>query len=156
MDTIRHTTPTTNQVRQPFWSKVGDELIEVCTGLIRQITMGETVSLPWPPGYSLNGQAVDRCLVAVVWANGLPSQAVATIGVVAADRGAATVWRQLHRLGETPVVTDPKGCADAPWVATAHDADIVRHMNAVEWLGDFERCLAWAWLAEQGMGDEHP
>jgi hypothetical protein len=75
----------------------------VAIGLIRQITVGKTVPIPWPPGYLPSGHAADRCLVAVVWTNGRPSRAVATIGVATADRGAATVWRQLHRWGETPV-----------------------------------------------------
>lgn len=149
MTYIRHITLTTGDTRDSHREEISDEALAVCRGLIDRIMAGE-VSEPAPipgfAGYSLSGRASSRCLVATVWADGPPSEIVATIGIAAHSKCGASLWRELHRWGQTPVVTGPHHCPPEPWVAAALDAGIVRHMDAAHWLGDFERCLAWAWV----------
>ncbi len=53
------------------------------------------------------------------------------------------LWREMHRWGKMPVVTDKGKCPPEPWIAVALDEGILSHPNTTEWLGDFERCLAW-------------
>jgi hypothetical protein len=79
-------------------------------------------------------------------ASGADYVVIATIGVAGHSRCGATLWRELHRWGETPVVTDPEHCPPEPWVAAAVDAGITQHLEAAHWLGDFERVLGWAFL----------
>lgn len=145
---IRHVTLTTGHTRDSLPGEVSEDVIAVCRGLIEALIADPTrpVPIPGPPGYSLGGRASGKCLVATVWANGPPSVVVATIGVAAHSRCGAMLWRELHRWGETPVVTDPERCPPEPWVAAAVDTGIAQHMDATDWLGDFERCLAWAWV----------
>ncbi|MDQ3562852.1 MAG: hypothetical protein M3436_01505 [Pseudomonadota bacterium] len=76
-------------------------------------------------------------------------------GVAAHSRCGAALWRELHRWGKTPVVTDPERCPPEPWVAVALDAGITQHMDATEWLGDFERCLAWAFRLSRDEAAHH-
>ncbi len=150
---IRHITLTTGHTRQSWPGEISDEAVTVCRALIVQITAGavsETVPIPGQPGYSLGGRATARCMTAIVYADGPPSEPVCTIGVASHSRCGARLWRALHRWGETPVVTDPERCPPEPWVAAALDAGIARHVSESAWLVDFERCLAWAWLAHIG------
>ena len=34
----------------------------------------------------------------------------------------------------------------APWLAVITHPTLAAHLGATEWLGDFERCVAWAWI----------
>jgi hypothetical protein len=144
---IRHVTLTTGHTRESLPGEVSEDAIATCRGLIEALIAEptRTVPIPSPPGYSLGGRTTGKCLVATVWAGG-QSVLIATIGVAGHSRCGATLWREIHRWGETPVVTDPERCPPEPWVAAALDAGIARYSNAAHWLGNFERCLAWAWV----------
>ena len=97
-------------------------------------------------GYSVSGKASGKCLTATVWADGPPSVEIATIGVALHSRCGATLWRDLHRYASLPAATQAGRCPPEPWVAAAIDrgALAMGHLPAMEWMGDFERCLAWA------------
>jgi hypothetical protein len=148
---IKHVTLTTGHSRRSLAGEVAPEAVAVCRDLIRRITAGdvsESVRILAVGPYSLAGRKSGRCLVATVYADGPSSESVCTIGVAAHSRCGAKLWRELHRWGQAPVVTDPDRCPPEPWVAAALDAGITRHPDALQWLGDFERCLAWAWMEE--------
>ena len=120
--------------------------------LIESMTSGDVaqaVPVPGMPGYSVSGRASTGCLVATVWRDGPPSVVMASIGVAAHSRCGATIWRALHTWGKVPVVTDPDRCPPEPWVAVALDT-LDPTEPALEWLGDFERCLAWAFCDPDG------
>lgn len=147
MTYLHHVTLTTGHVRRSPRAEVSDEAVAFCADLIARAVAGHaTVPLP-TAGYSLGAAASSRCLTATVWADGPPSECIATIGVAAHSRCGAGLWRALHRYGTTPIVTDPEQCPPEPWCAAALEGAIIQHPDATEWLGDFERCLAWAWLA---------
>jgi len=150
MTYIRHITLTTGHVRDSYPDEVGAEALAAVGRLIDGIIAGdvaESITIPGVGAYSLNGRGTGRCLVASVYADGPPSVLIATIGVAAHSRCGARLWRDLHRWGQVPVVTDPDDCPPEPWVAAALDEGLAAYPQAAEWLGDFERCLAWAWIA---------
>lgn len=35
----------------------------------------------------------------------------------------------------------------SPWCGVVIHPTIAMHLDALEWLGDFERCIAWAWVS---------
>lgn len=37
-----------------------------------------------------------------------------------------------------------------PWCAVAIHPTIMMHPESMEWLGDLERCVAWAWVSRNG------
>jgi hypothetical protein len=39
--------------------------------------------------------------------------------------------------------------ASLPWCAVILTPNAARQIDQMDWLGDFERCLAWAWLDKQ-------
>ncbi len=68
-----------------------------------------------------------------------------TLGVAKSSRQSAVLWPLMN--GPTmPVVKAHTKCPDAPWLAVAIWPTIVMHSEALEWLGDLERCIAWAWM----------
>ena len=149
---IRHVTLTTGHARDSLAGEVSPSALARAQAIIVGFASGE-VSEPTPvmPGYSVTGRASGRCLVATVYADGPPSELVATIGVATHSRCGASLWRNLHQWGRTPVVTDPTRCPPEPWVAVALDEGAAPHEDAMHWLGDFERCLAWAWVSARGV-----
>lgn len=63
-------------------------------------------------------------------------------------RGAEKLWHLLWTGVEGPAVpVDAQ--PDAPWCAVRLELGILADLPAAEWLGDFERCLAWTWLERQ-------
>jgi len=154
---LHHVTLTTGHARRSYRREVTDQAVAVCAELIARAMGGraaEPVPIPGVGDYHLTGRAGGRCLVANVWPGrpapmlnepSLPAPLV-TIGIAAHSACGARLWRILHQHGETPVVTDPARCPPEPWVAVAIDAGLAHHPEAAHWLGDFERCLGWAWI----------
>ena len=68
-----------------------------------------------------------------------------TMGVAKRSRHAAALWPLLTGPVMPPAKRGIK-CPDAPWLAVAIWPTIAMHPDALEWLGDFERCIAWAWI----------
>lgn len=148
MTYIRHITLTTGHSRDSYPEEISPEALAVLAPLVRRICAGTiTYAVPIPgigTGYSIAGRCANGAMTATIYADGPPSEVIATIGVCADPRISATIWRALHQWGDTPVKTDPSSPPPVPWCAAALESAIARHMDAVEWLGDFERCLAWA------------
>jgi hypothetical protein len=146
---IRHVTLTTGHARDSLQSEVSAHAVAVCRALIERVVDGdvsEAIPIPGAPGYSIAGRRAGKCMVATVYADGPPSVLICTIGVAAHSRCGSRLWREMHRWGTTPVATSPDRCPHEPWCAAALDEGAVTHPDAMTWLGDFERCLAWAWV----------
>lgn len=146
---IEHVTLTTGHTRRSPREEVSDDAVTVMRAVIDRLRADPDGTQPIPgcPGYSLGGRGDGKCLVATVWADGPPSVVICSIGVAAHARCGMPLWRMLHRYGALPVVTDHERQPATPWCAAALEVGIARHMEAAAWLGDFERCLAWAWIA---------
>jgi hypothetical protein len=146
---IAHVTLTTGHSRRSPRSEVSDAAIDVCARLIAGFAAGqvsEPQPIPGAPGYSVSGRTGGRCMIATVWADGPPSELVVSIGVAEHERCGATIWRALHEVSHLPTMTSPDEQPRAPWCGVLIEPAIVAHQDAARWLGDFERCLAWAWL----------
>lgn len=96
--------------------------------------------------YSINGRGNTQCVVASIYADGPPSELIATIGICAYPESGSDIWRAMHMPGVFPVMTDPNQCPNEPWVAVILHAGFFSRFIDLDWLGDFERCLGWAWL----------
>lgn len=144
---MAHVTLTTGDVRQTPRSEVSRQAIQVAADMIRRGQGPDMVPMGIGP-YSLSCRADGRCLVATVWTDGPPSVVICTIGVALHSRCGAVVWQALHDYGTAPVVTDRDHQPPTPWVAAALEGAALTdpaHREALTWLGDFARCLAWAW-----------
>lgn len=145
---IRHVTLTTGHTRDSTPDEITPAALEAVTHLLTACIAEpeRTQPIPHVGPYSLSARRSGKCLTAIVWADGPPSESIATIGVATHSRCGATLWRALHQYGTLAVKTDPARCPPEPWVAAALEAGIARHLDATHWLGDFERCVGHAFL----------
>ena len=145
---IRHITLTTGHTRDSQSREVPQAIRATLAPLVQGLNAAGPAGLPMPgfPGYRVAGKVSARCLVATVHRG---DAVLASIGVAGHSRCGAVLWRGLHDWGDTPVATDRGQPPAAPWVAAALDAAGLTD-PAVHWLGDFERCLAWAFVDPNG------
>lgn len=145
---IAHVTLTTGHTRLSSRSEVSDEAIDACRCLLAACVLDGGAAIPHVGPYVLRVSGADtRCLTAtvhrltndVLMAYGPP---LVTIGVAKHSRCGAALWARLGGAGDQPLT---------PWCAVrlepALAAEGVGDGAPVHWLGDFERCLAWAWIA---------
>jgi len=71
-----------------------------------------------------------------------------SLGVAARSRQSAPMWDMLTSptLRAQGMAVKAKSAPPAPWAAVAIYPTITMHLAALEWLGDLERCIAWAWV----------
>ena len=151
MTYIHHLTITTGHTRKSYRNEVASDIIDTLQATLSAAIAGQLPPLPGDlSGYHLSAGAVGRCLMATVWAppKAVPSRPtpLVTIGVAARSRCAADLWGRLVESHPAPL---QPAMPDAPWCAVQLQPGIMSDIGAMGWLGDFERCLAWAWLERQ-------
>jgi hypothetical protein len=159
---IRHITLQSGHVRDSFAGEVKTDALVFCQHLIDQCLERDgqriPITLPGTEDYSLlAGRAPGRSLVGSVWHCDEAPVALVNFAVAVKSRPGSRIWRRLHEFSTVPAATDSDRCPTEPWIAVSLEPDIVNHADALEWLGDFERCLAWAWISgrsqtEPGLG----
>lgn len=106
-------------------------------------------------GYRLVVPKTPSGLVATLYEGQMP---LLTLGAVASEEDQVVVWPALEslylKITELPVLRQAdfavSQCPQSlPWLAVVL---IAPHLCS-DWTGDFERCLAWAYLAEQQEGE---
>lgn len=153
MRSLVHVTLDTGHSRQSRRDEVAEAVLPVVQGLLSEVLAGGQPRVPGVPGeFTLTGAREGPCLLVTVWGPGgsLGTAPIVTIGV-ARDAG-VSLWRMLHESAaarSAPIVTDPDAPPPAPWCAARLEVGTALYPEAMEWLGDFERCLAWAWLERQ-------
>ena len=144
MTYIHHLTLTTGHASRVSDGDVsGETMARVRPWLEAMVESGRPMPLPvsaLADDYSAHASAKDGALlVTVSGPTGLP---MVTIGVAARSRHAVKLWAELVALSGA---ADP-GRPSAPWCAVVLWPDLSAHMDAAAWLGDLERCVAWAWV----------
>ena len=89
---------------------------------------------------------------AAVWAIREPDgDALVTLALTMRSRVGAGLWREIHDgLSQSDSVTTHRDHPPPhPWLAVALHAPLIVHPHSQQimgWLGDAERCVAWAWI----------
>ncbi len=124
--------------------EASEDALKVCTFLLRELA-GPTIRVPVPgqAGYSISGE-VERALLCRIWKDEPVADLLVTFAVARKDEESTVLWRRLHYMARSvrPEAPPPK----APWCAVILESGLSRNLEAGEWLMDFERCLAWAWI----------
>lgn len=145
--TLAHVTLTSGDVRHSPRREVTDQIVTLLAPLLARVLAGATVDVPYVEGeYVLSGASDGDCCALTVEPSVGPL--VATIGIAAGEAGAAALWQQLHVYAPdaSPLATRAEAPPPAPWCAARLDRGAVTHPEALVWLGDLERCLAWTYL----------
>jgi hypothetical protein len=133
MRSLNHYTITSGHNRVSPRSEVGDEILRVLAPLLRS---GEH-QMPGFPGYIVRVTIAQSALAATVYRSGAP---IATVIVCPDD---AALQDAVRATGAKPTfaLTAPAALVEVHPTAGGD--------TALSWLGDFERCLALAWIERQ-------
>lgn len=142
---IRHLTIDTGDQRDSYRDEVADSVVEMLRPLIDRAVAGERVQVPGdvdPDCTMTAARGRDRALVVTVW--GPPQMGLdvpmVTIGVAPSSLASAAIW--LAWFGISP----PTPAPPSPWCAARLLPGLTIYPQAAGWLGDLERCIAWAWI----------
>lgn len=133
---IWHETIQTQHTRRSFLSEVTPDVLET----VRQwLAAGDAFDLPGGYRCVLTYRAA-HCIEAEVYTPA--GVRLVRLGVADKPRCAQPLWQRLGGAeGARP---------QEPWCAAWLDPQgVVADPEAYHWMGDFERCLAWAWLSQQ-------
>jgi hypothetical protein len=153
---INHITLNTGHVARTSLADVAPAITQLLANwLPGTINSGRTHALPVPSLSHFGAQVLvhDGALVVTVVAPVGPHQQgqphvgktvpLVTFGVAQRSRQGTALWGMLtSAFGSVAGLQQP----GTPWCAVAVHPSIAAYDGPVDWLGDFERCVAWAWL----------
>jgi len=141
---LNHITLTTGHTRRSYRSEVADDVICKLRPMVLALRQGQRADLPIPD-YWINGPSMGHaCIVLTVWHS--DGSKVATIALATRSRCGAQVWRAMHEMLSDKIATHPGDVPASPWLATRLHVGSSLHSDCLDWIGDFHRCLAWAWI----------
>lgn len=135
---MNHLTLHTGHARVSPRSEVADHVLTIVAPML---AVGSHVVPGVIGGYTLVVPRCERGWLGTVYQADIP---IAMIGVAANEHEADEIWAaltQVYAKGR-PWYGQPAIRPQAPWCAVA----LFIVAPAFDWLGDFERCLAWAWI----------
>ena len=145
---FEHITLTTGHNRECFSSEVSKDALGVCYDLIMKSSLYQSlIPIPGFPQYSTRMQISATNLTAEVFKSVSGMQVrVLTMGVALAPESGEKLWKDLHNRASDflPMATSAELPPNRPWIAARLEEGQVVAFDSMFWLGDFERCLAWA------------
>jgi len=141
---MNHITLNTGHTRVSPRSEVVDDVVASLRPVIAQLLQGEQVGIP-ATNTTLTAEIPDTSghnLLAVVWDS--KEQPLVLVGIGVSE--ATPLWEELHRSSLSALATSPDSPPEEPWCAARLEPAAIVNPAAMQWLGDFERCLAWAWI----------
>lgn len=143
MSYINHITLSTGHNRRSPKNEVGaDTIAWLRPWLDKLLSSSALLPLPEPSfaQYSAAAHIAHGGLVITVFAG---ADAIVTFAVAGRSRQSDPLWAyMIAQHGAAPGLSAPA----TPWLAVAVREGLAAHGEATEWLGDFERCVAWAHL----------
>ncbi|MDC8446093.1 MAG: hypothetical protein LV471_09245 [Nitrosomonas sp.] len=157
---INHITITTGNNARISRADVADDVLEVVAPWLQSIVnAGQKSPLPIPSlsHFSVIAYVQDGGLVVTVYGPSGPHRQsqpagsdipLVTFGVAQRSRHSGPLWAMLlanfeHLAG----IKQPS----PPWCAVAVHPSIMMHPQALDWIADFERCVAWAWITRNAQ-----
>jgi hypothetical protein len=152
-EVLTHYTLNTGQTRQSPRSEVDERLLPL---LAPFASIGRH-ELPKPfLGFTVAVSGTAAGLFLTIHRGDVP---LVSCAVADAEAAADEVWPPLERLylriteGRLPFASEqyhpPRRPERLPWLAVVLVGPSDKLLPAADWLADFERCLAWAWLASR-------
>lgn len=146
---IHHVTLTTGACGRSWRHEISPEAMHVVAAMLDAVLVEREVGIPaTDPPCTVSVTAEGRCMIATVYGPDYQRMRtpLATFGVAAKARCGAPLWRVMHHHAVGVIATREDERPNEPWCAVRLEPGIAIHESAAHWLGDFERCLAWAWL----------
>lgn len=148
MNYINHITLATGHNRASPRSEVGAGVIEWLAPWLDKL-LASSAPLPLPEPSLAHCSAAAHIeqggLVMTVFAG---ADALVTFAVAGRSRQSAPLWAYMQaQHSAAPGLAAPA----VPWLAVALRQGLALHPQGSEWLGDFERCVAWTFLCKNNL-----
>lgn len=146
---LNHITLQTGHTRKSDRSELSTQVLAYCTDLITQCLLNpdKKIAIDNLDGYFFSaGNIGANSLFGTVWHGQKQPVPLVTLIIAKKSRNATKLWQELHRHCVAPAVTDINNAPQVPWCAVSLTPMAGDYADALGWLGDFERCLAWAWV----------
>lgn len=151
---INHITMSTGHIARTSRADVADDTLALLVPWLQSVVAsGKIVPLPVEPLSHFGAMATvqDGALLCTIFSPAGPHKAgqpytgeswpLVTLGVAQRSRHSNKLWPLMAaKFGARVIAPAP------PWCAVAVLAPLAAYQSASEWLGDFERCIAWAWI----------
>lgn len=150
---INHLTlDTGNLTRIERGDVAGETLARVAPWLEAIVQSGTPAPLPVHAleRYTAHAALQDGCLMLTV--NGKRGQPLVTLAVAKRSRQGAAMWGLLSESPGVPPMRAGLERPAEPWCAVTIWPGLALDFGAANWLGDFERCVAWAWCTRHEDG----
>lgn len=139
---IRHLTLDTGDQRDSYRHEVADDVIALLRPRLERAVAGEEVAVPGTGCVFTAAAGRARSLLVTVWGPPAVGQRVplVTFGVAPNSLASDVLWQTwigCERDDRTPA---------PPWCVVRILPGLAVYPQAAHWLGDFERCVAWAHL----------
>lgn len=146
MHYVHHITLTTGHMARQDRAGVSDATMARLVPWLRNaLATPVAVAIPDTDGYMARAHVADGALVVTLYAPrpdiGEPMPLL-VFGVAVRSRHSAQLWALLL---EQPGVLKDVREPGTPWCAGVPFPALLSHPAALEWAGDFERCVTWAW-----------
>lgn len=155
---LNHITLSTGRNARSERSGVDDSVLALLSPWLKKIiNSGQAMPLPVDDlsHFSAKAFVQDGGLVVTVYGpsgpheRGTPANAdipLVTFGVAQRSRHGGDLWTMLlANFKQLDGIKQPS----APWCAVVVHPSAFAHRDALDWLADFERCVAWAWITRQ-------
>lgn len=149
MHYVDHITLTTGDSARQDRAGVSDATMARLVPWLRSALANPArVTIPDTGGYMAQAHVADEALLITMYTPqpdiGEPIPLL-IFGVAVRSSHAAPLWELLV---EQPGVLKDVRQPGTPWCAVVPYPALLSHPAALEWAGDFERCIAWAWAVQ--------
>jgi hypothetical protein len=151
MTYIWHVTLNSGHGTKQFRADISDEALAVLAVTLDGILQGARMDVPGCPGYLISGTHSGHDLITTIWRGPWDERVpVMTMATALRSRSAPALWELMHDQATAPLATRRDKPPAAPWQADRIEAGALLYQDAMDWTGDFSRCLAWAWAEYRG------
>lgn len=146
---LNHITISTGHTRRSPRAEVGDDTIKALLPWLQTaIDHQDDYPLPGPlgarDGFVMSASIKGGGLICHV--GQMQTGPLVTFGIAARSRQSGELWAWLcAQYGSADALTAPA----TPWCAVALHPAFMQQAGMSAWIGDFERCVAWAWLNKE-------
>lgn len=138
---INHYTVNTNHLRESPRSEVTKEALEFCTEILNTMLTGKSADIV--DSYKIHGTIEKNyCLAVIFKATDKNKTPLIKIGITNNENEAKTVWLAIANNDDLPITNLPS----TPFVIARITDHGISDFELLQWVGDFERVLAWAWI----------
>jgi hypothetical protein len=152
---LNHITLSTGHTRRSPRAEVANDTIKILQLWLKAaIAHGDDdYPLPGPlgdrDGFVAGARVQDGALICSIGqmrSGQVRSGPMVTFGVAARSRQSGELWALMcAQYGSAAALIAPS----TPWCAVALHPEFMRQAGGMsEWVGDFERCAAWAWVEQ--------